>query len=65
MDSPSISPKNGRPPRAESVRAKAARCAREAVLALADVASNSNAPADARVEAAKTLLAFATNKAPS
>lgn len=52
----------GRPPLAEGIRARAARCAKDAVKALVDVAGNADAPADARVEAAKTLLMHATQK---
>ena len=52
----------GRPPLSEGIRAQAARRAKEAVQALADVACNTNAPADARVKAAEVLLAHATQK---
>lgn len=50
----------GRPLLAEGVRAQAARRAKEAVDALAAVAGDTAAPADARVKAAEVLLAHAT-----
>jgi hypothetical protein len=50
----------GRPLLAEGIRAQAARRAKDAVQALVDVAGNADAPADARVEAAKVLLTHAT-----
>lgn len=50
----------GRPLLAEGIRAQAARRAKEAVEALAAVAGDSSAPADARVKAAEVLLAHAT-----
>lgn len=52
----------GRPPKAEGIRTQAARRAKEAVTALAEVANDANAPADARVKAAEVLLTHATQK---
>ncbi len=52
--------KTGRPPGATGIRAQAARHASEAVEALASVARDSAAPADARVRAAEALLQHAT-----
>ncbi len=50
----------GRPLLAQGIRAQAARRAKEAVEALASVAGDTTAPADARVKAAEVLLAHAT-----
>jgi len=49
-----------RAPSVVGIRASAARHARIAVAALADVARDAGAPADARVKAAETLLAYST-----
>ncbi len=55
--------KTGRPPGSTSIRTKASRHADEAVAALASVASDTTAPADARVRAAQVLLEHATQEA--
>lgn len=54
--------KTGRPLGAVSVRAQASRHTTEAVAALAAVAADVSAPADARVRAAEVLLAHATTQ---
>lgn len=56
---PTPNTRPGRPPGAASIRTRAARHAEEAVEALAAVAKDSAAPADARVRAAEALLAHA------
>lgn len=53
----------GRPPRTEGIRTQAARRAKEAVTALAEVANDTNAPPADRVRAAEALLNHATQKA--
>ena len=45
----------GRPPRTEGIRTQAARRAKEAVTALAEVANDTNAPPADRVRAAEAL----------
>lgn len=52
--------KLGRPANSTTIRANAARQAKAAIEALAHVAADETAPADARVRAAETLLNHAT-----
>ena len=62
MQQPTPNTRPGRPPGAASIRTRAARHAEEAVEALAAVAKDSAAPADARVRAAEVLLEHATDR---
>ncbi|WP_155837296.1 hypothetical protein [Herminiimonas sp. CN] len=52
--------RTGRAPSIVGIRAKAAQHAKAAVEALAEVAQDAAAPADARVRAAEALLAYST-----
>jgi len=52
----------GRPPGAASIRTQAARHAKEAIVALAQVAGDAAAPPADRVRAAEALLAHATER---
>jgi hypothetical protein len=51
----------GRPISNKSLRAQAARRAREAISILAEIAQDTNTPAEMRMDAAGMLLAYAFN----
>ncbi len=57
---PTPQKRTGRAPSIVGIRAKAAQHAKAAVEALAEVVRDTGAPADARVKAAETLLAYST-----
>ena len=62
MTETTAKPKAGRPSGAETVRGTCAKHARAAASALAAIAVDASAPAHDRIDAARVLLAHATNK---
>lgn len=56
-------PKAGRPLGAATIRGACAKHARVAASALAEIAGDASAPVHDRIDAARVLLAHATNKA--